>query len=571
LPVLVEMIVGCLRGMPICRSFGLESRRSREKSLLSRVQSIAGQEITAMAVQFVTLRLGPVVLALVAFLMATGARAEDAAQPPASQPAAVPPGQKSAAPGGHGTANSPAAATAEQHRLPPDSTTKQTVVLPGRTLAFTATAGSIRLFNDKGDPQADIAYTSYQLDGGDQRSRPVTFFFNGGPGAASAYLQLGNAGPWRLSINGDAAMSSASPDLKPNAETWLDFTDLVFIDPVGTGYSRFVATDEDVRKRFFSIEGDVDALAVTVRRWLEKSDRLLSPKFIVSESYGGIRGPRIVRELQTQQGVGVRGLILVSPVLDFREYTGSSILQYVASLPTMAAVAREAKGPVTRADIADVEAYARGDFLSDLVKGEADAEATTRLADRVSALTGIDRAVSRRLAGRFGVSEFRREYDRRNGRVTGRYDASVLGLDPDPDSSSSHFDDPSGDPLIAPLTSAVVDLTTRTLNWRPEGAYRLLNSAVERAWDFGRGLNPAQSISQLRQILALDPKLKLLVGHGLFDLATPYFGSKILLDQLPAFASPERVKLVVYPGGHMFYSRDAARQAFRTEAETLMK
>jgi carboxypeptidase C (cathepsin A) len=523
-----------------------------------------------MAVDFVTLRLARLVLALAAFLVASGARAEDVSQPPASQPAAAPSGQKSGAPGGHAnTASSPAAA--EQHRLPPDSTTKQTIALPGRTLAFTATAGSIRLFNDKGDPQADIAYTSYQLDGGDRRSRPVTFFFNGGPGAASAYLQLGDAGPWRLSINGDAATSSASPDLKPNAETWLDFTDLVFIDPVGTGYSRFVATDEDVRKRFFSIDGDVNALAVTIRRWLEKSDRLLSPKFIVGESYGGIRGPRIVRELQTQQGAGVRGLILLSPVLDFREYAGSSLLQYVASLPTMAAVAREAKGPVTRADIADVEAYARGDFLGDLVKGEADAEATTRLADRVSALTGIDRAVSRRLAGRFDVSEFRREFDRRNGRVTGRYDASVSGFDPDPDSSSSHFDDPSGDPLIAPLTSAVVDLTTRTLNWRPDGSYRLLNSSVERAWDFGRGLNPAQSISQLRQILALDPKLKLLVGHGLFDLATPYFGSKILLDQLPAYALPERVKLVVYPGGHMFYSRDAARQAFRAEAETLMK
>jgi carboxypeptidase C (cathepsin A) len=279
-----------------------------------------------------------------------------------------------------------------------------------------------------------------------------------------------------------------------------------------------------------------------------------------------------VRELQTQQGVGVRGLILVSPVLDFREYGGSSLLQYVASLPTMAAVAREARGRVTRADMADVEAYARGDFLGDLVKGEADVEATTRLADRVSTLTGIDQAVSRRLAGRFDVSEFRREYDRRNGRVTGRYDASVLGFDPDPDSSSSHFDDPSGEPLIAPLTSAVVDLTTRTLNWRPDGPYRLLNGAVERAWDFGRGLNPAQSTSQLRQILALDPKLKLLVGHGLFDLATPYFGSKLWLDQLPAsYASPERVKLVVYPGGHMFYSRDAARQAFRSEAEALMK
>jgi carboxypeptidase C (cathepsin A) len=399
----------------------------------------------------------------------------------------------------------------------------------------------------------------------------VTFVFNGGPGAASAWLQLGAAGPWRLPINADAVTSSASPDLQPNAETWLDFTDLVFIDPVETGYSRFVATGEDVRKRFFSVDGDVNSIAVTIRRWLEKFDRLLSPKFVAGESYGGIRGPKIVRNLQTRQGVGVRGLILVSPLLDFREYSGSSLLQYVASLPSMAAVSREAKGSVTRADMADVERYAQGDFLADLIKGAADAEATTRLADRVAALTGIDQAVSSRLAGRFDVAEFRREFDRRNGKVTGRYDASVSGFDPYPDSSSSHFGDPSSDPLVAPLTSAAVDLTTRKLNWRPDGPYELLNSAVEKAWDFGRGINPVESVSQLRQILALDPKLDLLVAHGLFDLATPYFGSKIQLDQLPAYASPERVKLVVYPGGHMFYSRDASRRAFRAEVQALMQ
>jgi carboxypeptidase C (cathepsin A) len=525
-----------------------------------------------MVIAFAAPRYVRLALALLVLTMVVGARAEDAPQPPQPQPAATPSGQKAGAGGRGNIANSPAAA--EQHRLPPDSTTKQTLALPGRTLDFTATAGSIRLFDDKGEPQADIAYTAYQLDGAEQRTRPVTFVFNGGPGAASAWLQFGNAGPWRLAINADAVTSSASPDLLPNAETWLDFTDLVFIDPVGTGYSRFVATGEDVRKRFFSIDGDVNSIALTIRRWLEKSDRLLSPKFVAGESYGGIRGPKIVRELQTRQGIGVKGLILVSPVLDFREYSGSSILQYVASLPTMAAVAREtreSKGAVTRADMADVERYARGDFLSDLIKGPADTEATTRLADRVAALTGIDQAVSRRLDGRFEVAEFRREFDRRNGKVTGRYDASVSGFDPYPDSSFHHFGDPSGDPLFAPLTSAAVELTTRKLNWRPDGSYQLLNGAVEKAWDFGRGLNPAESISQLRQILALDPKLKLLVAHGLFDLATPYFGSKILLDQLPAYASPERVKLVVYPGGHMFYSRDASRQAFRAEAEALMK
>jgi carboxypeptidase C (cathepsin A) len=526
-----------------------------------------------MNVGVLPLRRISIALALVLVSSVVSARGEESRE---QTPAAASAGQKSGGTGNRGgatAANTPAAP--EAHKLPPDSTTKQTLDLPGRSLAFTATAGSIRLFNEKREPQADIAYTSYQLDGTDRATRPVTFVFNGGPGAASAYQQFGNNGPWRLPIDTDAVTPSALPELQPNTETWLDFTDLVYIDPVGTGYSRFVATGEDVRKHFFSIDGDVDALAVVIRRWLEKNDRLLSPKYIAGESYGGIRGPKIVHNLQHQQGIGVRGLILISPALDFREFSGSSILQYVASLPSFAAVARQAKSdrkaPVTRADLADVEQYAGGAFLVDLVKGEADVEATNRVADRVASLTGIDQAVSRRLAGRFDVAEFRREFDRKNGKVTGRYDASVMGTDPFPDSSFFHFDDQSGDALIAPLTSAAVDFTTRKLNWRPDGSYELLNDAVAHAWNFGRGMHPAESITELRQILALDPKLNVLVAHGLFDLATPYFGSKILLDQLPAFASPPRVKLVVYSGGHMFYSRDDARKELRGEVEKLMR
>ncbi|VIO65835.1 hypothetical protein CI1B_09430 [Bradyrhizobium ivorense] len=513
--------------------------------------------------------------ALLVVCLAAAARADDEAPQPSPSPspsAQAPAGQKGRAGRGEAGAATPASTpVAEQHRLPPDASTKQQVALPGRTLAFSATAGSIRVFDDKGEPLADIAYTSYQLDGADKANRPVTFLFNGGPGSSSAWLQFGSAGPWRLSFQGDGAVSSAAPDLVPNGETWLDFTDLVFVDPVGTGYSRFVTTSEEARKRFFSVDGDANAVALVIRRWLEKYDRLPSPKYVAGESYGGIRGPKVVRNLQMQQGVGVRGLVLISPVLDFREYAGSSILQYVNSLPTMAAVARQAKGPVTRQDLADVERYARGDFLLDLIKGQADSEATTRLADKVASLTGIDAAVSRRLAGRFDIGEFRREFDRKNGKVTGRYDASVEGFDPYPDSSYFHFNDPSGDPLMAPLTSAAVDLTTRKLNWRPDGSYHLLSESVNKAWDFGHGINPAESVTQLRQMLALDPKLKLLIGHGLFDLATPYLASQIILDQLPAFAGRDRSKLMVYPGGHMFYSRDGSREAFRKEVEALMR
>lgn len=523
-----------------------------------------------MDMRFWALRRAGLALAVSAIALAGVARADDPPQPRSEAPA--PAGQK----GGRG--NAPNATqtspSGPDHRLPADSTTKQALELPGRTLAFAATAGSIRVFDEKGEPLADIATTSYELDGADRATRPVTFLFNGGPGASSAWLQFGSAGPWRLPLDGEALSPSASPEVRPNAETWLDFTDLVFVDPVGTGYSRFLARGDDARKRFYSVDGDVNSIALVIRRWLEKHDRLVSPKYVAGESYGGIRGPKVVRQLQLQHGVGVRGLILVSPLLDFREFAGTSLLQYVATLPSYVAVAREAKGlvtgPVTRADLADVEAYARGEFLNDLVKGEADKEATNRLADKVATLTGIDQAVSRRVAGRFDVGEFRREFDRRNGKVTGRYDASVRGFDPYPDSSSSRFGDPSGDALQAPLTSAAVDVLTRKLNWRPDGSYEVLNGAVEHNWDFGNGINPPQSVSELRQILATDAKLNVLVAHGLFDLATPYFGSKRVLDQLPAFAT-ERIKFVVYPGGHMFYSRDGSRQAFRSEVETLIR
>ena len=415
------------------------------------------------------LRRTGLVLAVSAVALASVARADDVPQPRAE--AASPAGQKGERAGKPQGAAPASPAAAELHRLPPDSTTKQTLELPGRTLNFAATAGSIRVFDGKGEPLADIAYTSYQLDGADRATRPVTFLFNGGPGASSAWLQFGAAGPWRLPLDGDALSPSASPEVKPNAETWLDFTDLVFIDPVSTGYSRFVASGEDARKSFYSVDGDVNAIALVIRRWLEKHDRLTSPKYIAGESYGGIRGPKVVRQLQLQHGVGVRGLILVSPLLDFREFTGTSLLQYVATLPSYVAVARATKGPVKRADLADVEAYARGEFLADLVKGEADKEATNRLADKVAELTGIDQSVSRRLAGRFDVGEFRREFDRKNGKVTGRYDASVRGYDPYPDSSSSRFGDPSGDALQAPLTSAAVDVLARKLDWKPDGSY----------------------------------------------------------------------------------------------------
>ncbi|CAA9364514.1 MAG: Carboxypeptidase C (cathepsin A), partial [uncultured Microvirga sp.] len=190
-------------------------------------------------------------------------------------------------------------------RLPADSVTQHTVELPGRTLRLTATAGSIPLNDPQGGLQAEIGYVAYTLPNADPATRPVTFALNGGPGAASAYLHLGVLGPWRLPLDGPTISPSSSPALVPNAETWLDFTDLVFIDPVGTGYSRGVGSGEDLRNRYFNIEGDIGTLSEVVARWLRSRDRLLSPKFFVGESYGGFRGPKLANALRSDHGVAL--------------------------------------------------------------------------------------------------------------------------------------------------------------------------------------------------------------------------------------------------------------------------
>ena len=503
---------------------------------------------------------------------AQGQPTEDGARAPAqNQSARAERGRGNGAAQDRAAADHAAPSEAAANRLPPASTTHHRLALPDRTLAFTATIGPVRLFNDKGEPEADIVVTSYQLDGADPKTRPVTFVFNGGPGASSAWLQIGNLGPWRYPMDGADRSPSDPPELVTNAETWLDFTDLVFIDPVGTGYSRFVASGDDVRKRYFSVDGDVHANALVIRRWLERSDRLTSPKFVVGESYGGIRGPKVVRELAERQGIGVRGLMLVSPVVDFSLFSRSNPLHYVASLPSFAAIARAKKGDVTRDGLADVEAYARGEFLSDLVAGAADRAATDRMATRVGELTGLGSPLAHRLAGRIDAGEFRRAFSRSSGEVLGRFDGSLTAPDPFPESSRGRFGDPSLDPFLAPMTSAAVDLIRNRLGWKPEGSFELLSGAVSRAWDWGRNGEPTESVTQIREILATDPKLKLTIAHGLADLAAPYFGSKLVLDQLPAYATPDRVHLVVYPGGHMFYSRDGSRRALRAEAEAMMK
>jgi len=474
---------------------------------------------------------------------------------------------KAAAPAARDTRSAPA----EKPRLPADSTTHHTLTLEGRSLAFTATAGSIRLEDADGAPQAEVAYVAYQLDGADAARRPVTFAINGGPGAGSAWLQLGALGPWCLPMK-DLSPSSP-PDLVDNADTWLDFTDLVFIDPPGSGYSRIVASGEAARKKLWSIDGDIDALSVVIRRWLVANQRLASPKFIVGESYGGFRGPLLAKALADEQGVGVSGLVLISPVLDFGAYVGgpNQPIPPLSRLPSYAAAYREKKGPVSRADLADVEQYAVGDYLRDWLRGPRDAAAVARIDERVAALTGMDPATVRRLGGEIDKDDFLREFERAQGKVVAFYDASVDAYDPFPTKTWSHALDPIAAGFVGPFTSAIADLYERKLGWKIEDRYELLNEAVGKDWNWGGRLHPPEALTALRQMLALDPNFRVLISHGLTDLQTPYFATQLELDQIPDYGAPGRLILKVRPGGHMHYSRDDARKALREDAERLIE
>ncbi|MCE4226067.1 peptidase S10 [Methylobacterium sp. C25] len=458
-------------------------------------------------------------------------------------------------------------------KLPADSVTEHTLTLPGgRTIAFTATAGSLGLVDESGKLQSEIAFIAYVKKGSPEEiaARPVSFAINGGPGAASAYLNIGAIGPWRLPSDGASISPSQKIQLKPNAETWLDFTDLVFIDPVGTGYSR--AADGD-GKSYWNVESDSSVLASAIARYLRQNDRMSSPKFYVGESYGGFRGPLIASKLQEDVGVGLSGLVLLSPVLDFAwlQSARTTPWGFVTRLPSLAAAALERSGTrPTRSLMADAERYASGDYIADLLKGPSDAAAVGRLSQKVSALTGLDPETVRRQAGRPTSNSYQREIGRDQGRVSSAYDTSVTGWDPDPTAPTSHFEDPVLTALQAPLTSAMVDLYANTLNWRVTNMrYELLNGAVNRGWSWGSGRGAPEAMGALKGILSLDGSLRVLIAHGFTDLVTPYFASKILIDQMPSYGTGDRLKLAVYPGGHMFYSRADSRAAFHADAADL--
>ncbi|MBW4330031.1 peptidase S10 [Stakelama sp. CBK3Z-3] len=453
--------------------------------------------------------------------------------------------------------------------LPDDKSIDQSANIGGRTIRYKATVGTISVRDDKGKEIGQVVYTAYTVPGGGT-DRPVTFAFNGGPGASSVYLNMGAIGPKRVQFGAQGNAPSDSPVTTDNANSWLDFTDLVFIDPVGTGFSRSLVDPDETKKHFYANDPDIEYLSKVVFDWLVKEGRLRSPKYLVGESYGGYRVPRIAYELQSQIGVGVSGIVLVSPYLDPASGAGSTALSplpWMIDLPSMAAAHMERQGRLTPQAMQDVVAYTRGQFATDLLQGRSDPAAVNRLVDHVTELTGLDRDLVAKLGGRVDAGTYLREVHRAEGKIGSVYDSNVTAYDPFPWSAERQSNDPILDALIAPTTSAMVDFVTRTVGWKTTARYHALSYEVNQAWD--RGKPDDTPVQDLRKAIANDPNMAVMIAHGWDDLSCPFMASRLIVDQMPDFGMADRVKLDVYPGGHMFYSRSDSGASFKADARAL--
>jgi carboxypeptidase C (cathepsin A) len=460
----------------------------------------------------------------------------------------------------------------QPHRtlLPPDSVTQHEIELGGKKVAYSATAGTLALKDAQGETTAEIFYVSFTLaNGGDAQRRPVTYVMNGGPGAGSAYLDIGAIGPRVLAFAGNGAPLATSKRVGDNPDTWLAFTDLVFIDPVGTGYSR--ATDPDkTAKEFWGVSQDLDEVADIIRLHLARTGRLTSPVYLLGESYGGFRAARLAQSLATESGIGIApaGVIMISPVIEFGLMYGGALnpLPWALRLPSYAAAQLGAKA-LDPGALDDAEHFAMHDYLTALAAGPRAGPAAKPLYDKLAALTGLDADQIASWQGRIPTDAFLEDYRRNKDRVLSQYDATVSEVDPNPWNPDAH-DDAVLAATIAPFTTAFVAYVRDELGFKTDQPYELLNHDVNRHWDWGGGRFAIRSVGasdQLRRALALDPRLKVMIAHGVADLTTPYMMSRYITDEMPE-ALGRRIELKLYVGGHMLYLRPASRHRLHDDA-----
>lgn len=460
--------------------------------------------------------------------------------------------------------------------LPQPQTSDHSVSIAGRTLEYQAKAGTLSLLAGNGDVTAEVfyvAYTAPPYGPTPWAQRPITFVFNGGPGAASAYLHLGALGPRIITTASDGGFLPSPQKLIDNPDTWLDMTDLVFVDPVGTGYSR-EAPDQEA-SNFWGVDKDATALGAFIRLYLAQAGRTESPVFLAGESYGGFRAALLARTLQEDVGISPSGIVLISPALEFMLVRPDEFdpLHWALELPSLASVHLQRKGltgPAFREQLRMVEDYALGDYLVAIASG---LEEGGRLASkRVAEVTGLPLALVQRNFARISTSLFAKQFASARGNVLSLYDGMIETADVAPNRSRLAGPDPVLGRSVPVLTSAFTAYVRDELNFHTDISYRLLNGEVSRNWDYGTSPSRqgyAGVMNDLQRARSLNPSLGVLIVHGYTDLVTPYMASRYLVRQVPSLAGAKPIRLDVFDGGHMMYFRPDGRRALREAAAEL--
>lgn len=442
--------------------------------------------------------------------------------------------------------------------LPADSVTTRSITTAQGKVEYTATAGTLAFYDQSGNQSASVFYTAYTVKGA---NRPLTFGFNGGPGAASAYLHLGLVGPRILELGPDGHDATRAA-LRDNPETWLRFTDLVMIDPIGTGWSR-AAKAEDV-KGFWSVNADANAMAKAISLYVTHNNRGGSQKFLLGESYGGLRAVKTARALLRDQGVAVSGLIMLSPLLEGWLTFGddNSALRAALQLPSLAAAELERKKAFTLEAQLAAEKFAVTDYLTTLAVRPPQGDAAKSFYARVANIAGLPEESMRQSRG--FINDFVKSL--RIGKIVSRYDADYAVDDPFPDRRTSRGGDPVLDGVTRAYGGGFADYARNELGFKTEMTYVLLANDVNGSWDWHGGRFQASATDDMRTLLAFSPSFKILVAHGYSDMVTPYGMTRYVLDHIPQIGAAGRVRLNLYRGGHMFYIDQQERKAFSADA-----
>lgn len=465
--------------------------------------------------------------------------------------------------------------------------TDHTVTLGGQIVKYRATAGLSPLMDDKLKAKARVFSVMYErladepdkdgkavtLASREPAKRPITYAFNGGPGSSSVWLHMGALGPRRVLMGTEGELVTPTQVVECIG-SWLDFTDLVFIDPVSTGYSR--ALDGEDPKQFHGLDEDIRWVAEFIRLHLVKHERWLSPKYLAGESYGTTRAAGLSSDLQGRLGISLTGIVLVSPVLNFQttSFDNFNDTAYWLFLPTYTATAWFHKrlppplgGGTLRQAVDEATAFAQTDYLLALAQGDALPDARrAEVAARLSALTGLSVEYIQRANLRVPIFNFTKELLRSEGKTVGRFDSRYTGLDRNQNGTSPEYD-PSYAVIQGSYTAALNAYVRGDLNFESDLNYEILTGAVQ-PWNYGQARNRYADVTEpLRSAMTQNPNLRVLVCSGWYDLATPAFAMTYTMTHmgLNPLVRP-RISQVYYEAGHMMYLREADLLKLREDA-----